>query len=450
MHKRLLNITTQSYRQLHLSSKPYSSRMIHNLSVKTPRNYFMEPLKPNTNKETFNKNPFQQKEDQVELDTQNSNQTTKLDESKTRSTEAVDEREKIRKLRQQIKKREAEDFLGITTVTKKKSLLDHVKEGIASVKKSLKDLYKDAKYVYMLKKENGSWKNLKLVEYIKYKNINYDLIKFLPYSFFIVVPFAEFALPLYILLFPNSTPSQFYSEKTIGERTQKMILRQKEGAEVIKKKLYTTFGNDFIEIENKCKVLRENPEDKDAREKLLALDAKIMEKLKNEWQGTLSKQLGFYNLSIEEKEALLKVFYIEYISGVYIINQLYNLPLLTYNFISKYIKTQKVNVNEERWKLNFFPLLQLKIVSFRIQLLRHLQRIKKEDKLLNKNPNEQLNGCSSLELFELIRKRGFKIESDTDSKEFLSRYWSQHADIPNSDVRVWSVIIRHYYADYLI
>ena len=361
-----------------------------------------------------------------------------------------DEREQIRRQRQQIKKRDTDDPLGITTVKKKKSILDHVKEGIASIKKSLKDLYKDGQYVWALKKEKGSWKNLHLVEYVKYKNINYDLVKFLPYSLFLTVPFAEFALPVYIMLLPNSTPTQFYSEKTIGERTQKMIIKQKEGHDLIKKKLYTVFGNDFLAIKQKCKVLRENPGDKDAQEKLLALDAKIQQKLKDEWDTNFSKKLGYYNLTIEEREALLKVFYIEYISGVYMINQIYNLPFVIYNFASKYMKTPKATINDERWKINVFPIKQLKTITYRIQLLRHLQRVKKEDKLLFRNTQDELDRCSSIELFEIIRKRGFKIESDTDSKAYLARYWAQHEQIANPDIRVWSIMLRHYYADYLV
>jgi len=291
---------------------------------------------------------------------------------------------------------------------------------------------------------------LTLVDYIKYKNINYDLVKFLPYSFFLIVPFAEFVLPFYILLLPNSTPTQFYSEKTIGERTQKMTLKQKDGFEVIKKKLYIVFGNDFMAIEQKCKVLRENPGDKETRDKLIELDAKIQQRLRDEWSNDFSKKLGFYNLSIEEKEALLKVFYIEYISGIYMINQLYNLPFMIYNFFGKYYKLEKVAINDERWKLNFFPIIQLKTLTYRIQLIRHLNRIAKEDRLLFKNVHEELNRCSSIELFEIIRKRGFSIESDTDIKVFLDKYWSDHAEIKNKDIRAWSIMLRHYYGDYLI
>lgn len=450
MHRRLLSVTDRSLKSLMQSGIYLRQARIQNQSIKfIARSYAenpkFDPRFQQTNKTT------ERKTVDVEEMPQLQDPFSALPNQQTQNVNtADDEREQIRKLRQQIKKREVEDPLGITTVTKKKTILDHVKEGIASLKKSLKDLYKDGQYVYALKKIHGSWKNLPLVEYIKYKNINYDLVKFFPYSFFLIVPLAEFVLPFYILLLPNSTPTQFYSEKTIGERTQRMIIKQKDSFGVIKKKLYIVFGNDFMAIKQKCKVLRENPGDKDAKEKLIVLDAKIQQRLIDEWDTNFSKKLGFYNLSIEEREALLKVFYIEHISGIYMINQLYNLPSLVFNFFSKYLKMEKVIINDERWKLNFSPSRQIKTLAYRVQLIRHMKRIEKEDQLLFRNTQEELNKCSSIELFELIRKRGFKIESDTDSKEFLSNYWTQHAAIKNKDIRVWSIMLRHYYSDYLI
>jgi LETM1 and EF-hand domain-containing protein 1 len=38
------------------------------------------------------------------------------------------------------------------------------------------------------------------------------MIKFLRFSFFIIVPFAELYLPAYLLIFQNSKPSQFLSD----------------------------------------------------------------------------------------------------------------------------------------------------------------------------------------------------------------------------------------------
>lgn len=40
-----------------------------------------------------------------------------------------------------------------------------------------------------------------------------DCLKLIPFSFFLVVPFAEFALPFFLRLFPNMMPSTFFEQK---------------------------------------------------------------------------------------------------------------------------------------------------------------------------------------------------------------------------------------------
>lgn len=40
-----------------------------------------------------------------------------------------------------------------------------------------------------------------------------DFIKFIPFSLFIIVPGLEVLLPAWLVIFPNSIPSQFLSEE---------------------------------------------------------------------------------------------------------------------------------------------------------------------------------------------------------------------------------------------
>jgi LETM1 and EF-hand domain-containing protein 1 len=49
-------------------------------------------------------------------------------------------------------------------------------------------------------------------ENIKLKQVRSDFIKFIPFSIFIIVPGAELLLPAWLVVFPNSIPSQFLSE----------------------------------------------------------------------------------------------------------------------------------------------------------------------------------------------------------------------------------------------
>ncbi|CUV06176.1 unnamed protein product [Cryptosporidium hominis] len=53
-----------------------------------------------------------------------------------------------------------------------------------------------------------------------------DTIKIIPFSFFIIVPFAEFGLPFVIKLFPNMLPSTF-ALKSIKERDDNILNKRK-------------------------------------------------------------------------------------------------------------------------------------------------------------------------------------------------------------------------------
>lgn len=69
-----------------------------------------------------------------------------------------------------------------------------------------------------------------------------DVIKFIPFSFFIVVPMAELLLPPYLMVFPNSIPSQFLS----SEAKNKKFMEIKEKREIAAKLLIATLSNYFF------------------------------------------------------------------------------------------------------------------------------------------------------------------------------------------------------------
>ena len=52
--------------------------------------------------------------------------------------------------------------------------------------------------------------------------ILYDTFKFLPFSFFLIMPGAELFLPLYLLLFPNSIPTWYIFDQTWDTYIEKL------------------------------------------------------------------------------------------------------------------------------------------------------------------------------------------------------------------------------------
>lgn len=248
---------------------------------------------------------------------------------------------------------------GMIIIKKKKSLWETFKDLMLHMGKSLKDIYYDFNYIIKLRKENGRLSNFSLIDYIKYRQITYDLFKFLPYSFFIVVPLAEFLLPFYMLMFPNSIPSQFFTEKSIGEFNQKFLRTQQDGLKILENKIQDIIGDDFIVIHALARSLSLNPRDFKTKMRLQMMDEELTQRLVRDWPKHKDK-LTLKNLSIKETEAFLKLFFVEYINGRNQINLIYNAPRMLYKYGRKLITGQyPPGMTFTDLSLNFFPFKQI-------------------------------------------------------------------------------------------
>lgn len=58
-----------------------------------------------------------------------------------------------------------------------------------------------------------------------------DFIKFVPFSLFLLIPGGELFLPAWVMIFPNSVPSQFVGEEERIKRFIKLRTRQEDAAE---------------------------------------------------------------------------------------------------------------------------------------------------------------------------------------------------------------------------
>lgn len=58
-----------------------------------------------------------------------------------------------------------------------------------------------------------------------------DFIKFVPFSLFLLIPGGELFLPAWVMIFPNSIPSQFVGEEERIKKFKKMRERQEDAAE---------------------------------------------------------------------------------------------------------------------------------------------------------------------------------------------------------------------------
>ena len=69
----------------------------------------------------------------------------------------------------------------------------------------------------------------------KMAQVKKDFIKFVPFSLFLLIPGAELFLPAWVMIFPNSVPSQFVGDE---ERNKKFIKLKEQQEDAAEKLLY--------------------------------------------------------------------------------------------------------------------------------------------------------------------------------------------------------------------
>ncbi len=111
--------------------------------------------------------------------------------------------------------------------------MHHIWDELKKVGYGFKMLNEDFKFFIRFQKRKYDLKYDKesYVENIKLKQVKSDFIKFIPFSIFIIVPGAELLLPAWLVVFPNSIPSQFLSEDARYKQFKQMTERRTAAAE---------------------------------------------------------------------------------------------------------------------------------------------------------------------------------------------------------------------------
>lgn len=82
-----------------------------------------------------------------------------------------------------------------------------------------KDLWSDTKWLINLNKKKAKHELTGFEKHTRARVI-VDLIKFIPYSVILTVPFAELCLPFMLWLFPNCVPSFFLFDTADDKRIE--------------------------------------------------------------------------------------------------------------------------------------------------------------------------------------------------------------------------------------
>jgi LETM1 and EF-hand domain-containing protein 1 len=95
-----------------------------------------------------------------------------------------------------------------------------LKEAKYTIVQGSKDLWNDIKWITNLYKTKVSYE-FTGYELAESHRIKIDMIKFIPYSVILVVPFAELSLPIILWLYPNAVPSFYLFDTAWDQRIER-------------------------------------------------------------------------------------------------------------------------------------------------------------------------------------------------------------------------------------
>jgi len=279
------------------------------------------------------------------------------------------------------------------------------------------------------------------------RRIRSDLAKFVPYSFFIVVPFTEFLLPVYLYLFPNSIPSFFKFDTAYNKRTHLLEKRQEQAFEYLEDKLMVLMR----------KVAKSEEE---------FLDPTMFKKNFYEIYYEISKNLNYQDMSSDDLIQVANFLDVQYFTGTESINKIVNiftyyLPTFTMK-LCRWLWYRLIRRKEAppftdpflKWKdldflkFNYFPFEYLKKKFLMYQINQHLHQTKLEDEACLAHGIKDLK-ISHMKDFS--RARGITSITCYESlKGLFNREWLAVTTHPKFDAntKIWySVMIYHFLKD---
>jgi LETM1 and EF-hand domain-containing protein 1, mitochondrial len=335
------------------------------------------------------------------------------------------------------------------------------------MKHSLIDVWKDTKILYAILKKNGIQEvNYSMVELKEKRRITMDLFKFMPYTVFLVVPGAELLMPPYVLLFPNSTPSEFLTSAQKGDIRRELDNTQLQGYNNFVRSI-PKFGKlldiDPIHLYESLSNLQNTEGREKDRQLFNASDfeSKINSFLAKQNKDQLISRIGLNTLNSQELENLFKMFSRKFVPSYNWVNLAYSIPFRFPCWLLKFIAKQLKDKNAARFTNNIFykfsftldngPLSVLKKYLILMQLRHHIKHIRAQDRALARNLKE-LEELDQLHLVEYTNERAIQLEDRDEILNYVKKYWlplSTRKDI-SDDLLVWITVLRFQYADIMI
>lgn len=232
-----------------------------------------------------------------------------------------------------------------------------------------------------------------------------DLLKFIPFSLFIIIPAAELLIPPYLFFFPNAIPSTYMFDTAQHKREAQAQEKQAQAlAEVLASPIGAQLGSPA-----EAKALLQ----------------------KGDFKG-----VDYQSLSSDELATLCRALGAYYVTGTHILNQTVNivtyyLPTLLASLLLLPFRARGAPaVDWSRFQmLQNFPLLKFNYQPFEFlkrrlllaQLHSHLGSVRREDQHLLRNGAADLKPD---DLREMLRERGLPVPSSPQDMSRLLQDWA--------------------------
>ncbi|OMJ79877.1 hypothetical protein SteCoe_20023 [Stentor coeruleus] len=291
----------------------------------------------------------------------------------------------------------------------------HIKSEALKTWKYCKIIYRDGKW--FLKKQLKMKffdESITIKERHKMTATKSDLLKMIPFSFFIIVPGAELTLPIFLYLFPNMIPSAFISKTKEEKKIIHMLDSRNTYAEYLYKFMIAKAGSDK------------------GNKKLVDLLLKDPQSLSKpclvEHQKEFRRLFRFNDMDTHTLINVCRLLTIEPLTGFKLIGKLIVDPYLRLK--SRITKDHKI----DSWIPQNIILDSISRFIILYQLLSHIKRIREDDYLLLVDDYDDISMES---IIKCCRERAIETESTTNSRVYEElKEWVTFSTNPQSSGRL--------------
>lgn len=228
--------------------------------------------------------------------------------------------------------------------------LKHIGHGFVALKDDIKEGVAETKEFHYTKYRKPNYTQTK-----KIQKITRDVIKFIPFSFFIIIPGLELLLPAWLMIFPNSIPSQFQSIAARQKKIDDLLVHRNQAAEklIYKLPIYLSKLKDAKAENAKSTksylMTEEEKAETDRLLKLLGSDKAVNSELLT-FKHLFIKYVDFRHFKVGTLQDFAHFMGLQPITGFNIINNMLSFVGLKIKIDNKYVSwfTKRILVRELR------------------------------------------------------------------------------------------------------